>query len=124
MNNIYIVGNLVKAPENRITQTNNQIATFPIAVYSGKDKDDNVLTSFFDVTAWNKVAEGIMDFIPGTKILIEGKLKQDVYTNKENKKISRVYIIADRIHLISFPKLKEKEVDNNEKKSDDEYPFK
>ena len=61
-------------------------------------KDD---TSFFDIAAFGKTAQLVTDYCgKGSKILIEGNLKQDRFQDKEGNNRSVVRVIANRIEFL------------------------
>ena len=61
MNKIILIGRLTKDVELRYTQvTNTAVASFTLAVDRKFTKSDNEKqTDFFNVIAWNKLAENI-----------------------------------------------------------------
>ncbi|MBF9296063.1 single-stranded DNA-binding protein, partial [Staphylococcus epidermidis] len=61
-------------------------------------KDD---TSFFDIVAFGKTAQLLNDYCgKGSKVLIEGNLKQDRFQDKEGNNRSVVRVIANRIEFL------------------------
>ncbi|MDU3949925.1 MAG: single-stranded DNA-binding protein [Staphylococcus epidermidis] len=58
-----------------------QVTNFSMAVDNPFKKDD---TSFFDIVAFGKTAQLLNDYCgKGSKVLIEGNLKQDRFQDKE-----------------------------------------
>lgn len=95
MNNVFISGKLVSDPQVR-PAGQYKVAGFSIAVTDAGKKQS---TSFFDVEAWNKTAEMIGQyFVKGRTISLQGKLKQDSYTDqKTNQTVKKVKIVVDSI---------------------------
>ncbi|EGG72641.1 single-stranded DNA-binding protein, partial [Staphylococcus epidermidis] len=57
-----------------------QVTNFSMAVDNPSKKDD---TSFFDIVAFGKTAQLLNDYCgKGSKVLIEGNLKQDRFQDK------------------------------------------
>lgn len=57
---------------------------------------------FFDVVAFGKNAENITKYLDkGYTLPLTGKLHQDVYTNKDGKKVSSVVIYLDNFTLVT-----------------------
>lgn len=53
-------------------------------------------TDFFNITVFGKSAEAFDRYMKkGSKVIIEGHLQSDSYTNKEGKKVTSVSIIVD-----------------------------
>lgn len=75
-----------------------QVTNFSMAVDNPFKKDD---TSFFDIVAFGKTAQLLNDFCgKGSKVLIEGNLKQDRFQDKEGNNRSVVRVIANRIEFL------------------------
>ncbi|MCG1934057.1 single-stranded DNA-binding protein [Staphylococcus epidermidis] len=75
-----------------------QVTNFSMAVDNPFKKDD---TSFFDVVAFGKTAQLLNNYCgKGSKILIEGNLKQDRFQDKEGRNRSVVRVIANRIEFL------------------------
>lgn len=75
-----------------------QVTNFSMAVDNPFKKDD---TSFFDIVAFGKTAELLNKYCgKGSKILIEGNLKQDRFQDKEGNNRSVVRVIANRIEFL------------------------
>ncbi|MCY1596592.1 single-stranded DNA-binding protein [Staphylococcus pettenkoferi] len=75
-----------------------QVTNFSLAVDNPFKKDD---TSFFDVAAFGKTAQLLNNYCgKGSKILIEGNLKQDRFQDKEGNNRSVVRVIANRIEFL------------------------
>ncbi|MBE7356691.1 single-stranded DNA-binding protein [Staphylococcus haemolyticus] len=75
-----------------------QVTNFSMAVDNPFKRDD---TSFFDIVAFGKTAELLNNYCgKGSKILIEGNLKQDRFQDKEGHNRSVVRVIANRIEFL------------------------
>ncbi|MDH9172146.1 single-stranded DNA-binding protein [Staphylococcus epidermidis] len=75
-----------------------QVTNFSMAVDNPFKKDD---TSFFDIVAFGKTAQLLNDYCgKGSKVLIEGNLKQDGVQDKEGNNRSVVGVIANRLEFL------------------------
>ena len=75
-----------------------QVTNFSLAVDNPFKRDD---TSFFDIVAFGKTAQLLNNYCgKGSKILIEGNLKQDRFQDKEGNNRSVVRVIANRIEFL------------------------
>ena len=101
-NHTMLIGRLTRDPELSYTKSNLAICKFSIANNGIKDDDVN----FFNVTTFDKLASTCAQYIKkGSKILIEGRLKQDRWENEAGEKRSSVNIIAFSIQFLdSKPK--------------------
>ena len=103
MNNIQILGNMVRDCELKYAQSGTAIGSFGIAV-NKKIKnqsggyDDKAM--FFDVTAFGKTAENINKFFgKGSRILISGELDFQQW-EKDGQKRSKVGIVCHQFDFI------------------------
>ena len=75
-----------------------QVINFSLAVDNPFKKDD---ASFFEIVAFGKTAELLNNYCgKGSKILVEGNLKQDRFTDKEGKNRSVVRVVANRVEFL------------------------
>lgn len=101
INQVNLMGRLTRDPEQRMTTTDKMIASFSIAVDRG-DKDGN--TDFFDITAWNQLAEIVTKYTKkGSKVYVSGRLQLDRWESDGQKK-SRVSIIANDVVFLESAK--------------------
>ena len=83
LNQIFLQGRLVKAPELRQTQSGMSVASFTVAS-NGYGKEDAV---FLECTAFDKTAENIAKFFnKASPIIVCGQLRQQEWTDKESGK--------------------------------------
>jgi single-strand DNA-binding protein len=91
-NKVQLIGNLGNAPEIKILDGGKKLARISLATnetYKNAKGEKITETQWHNVIAWDKTAE-IMEkyFTKGLEVLIEGKLVNHNYTDKEgNKKI-------------------------------------
>jgi single-strand DNA-binding protein len=104
MNSVNIIGNITRDIEVRFLQSGAAVADASIAVNDrvkrGADWVDEV--SYFDLTLFGKTAEVACEYArKGTKVAIEGRLKQDRWQDKDSgANRSKVKIVVDRLHLL------------------------
>ena len=122
LNNVNLLGRLVKDPEIKMTPSGKKVCSFTIA-NNKRGKDENA--NFFDCTAWEQKAEYLTKYgSKGSQILISGRLDQQSW-EKDGKKQSRIMIIADDVQLLSSASKKE-DTDFQDTAKDipiDEIPF-
>lgn len=101
MNIVAITGRITKDLElKQAGQT--QVTNFSMAVENPYKKDD---ASFFDIVAFGKTAELLNQYCgKGSKIGVDGTLKQDRFTDKEGSNRSVVRITANRIEFLDAKK--------------------
>ena len=97
-NKVQLIGNLGNAPEIKNTENGKKLARFSIATnenYRNAKGEKVTETTWHNLVAWGKVADLAEKFLQkGTEVVIEGKLINRSYTDKDgNKKyISEVQV--------------------------------
>lgn len=116
INNVTLVGRLVRDAEARTTKSGKNIAAFTLAV-SGIEKE---YVDFIDCLAWGKTADVITKYTSkGKRVGIVGKLHINKYETKDGEKRSRAEVIVNSIQLLSSAEASKKE-DAEETKPSDE----
>ena len=96
-NTVTVVGNITRDPELRFTPSGAAVANFGLA-WNRKGRDGEEIVSFFDVTAWNQLAENASESLSkGMRVVVYGRLDQRSWESGEGERRSKVEIIADDI---------------------------
>ena len=105
MNKVIMMGRLCADPEVRYGGANNTaVANFRIAVDRRFKRDGEPDADFFIITALGKQGEFAEKYLrKGTKILMEGEIRNNNYTNKDGVMVYQNQIIA---HSIEFAESK------------------
>lgn len=105
INNVIIVGNLIKDPTFRSTTTGTPVANFTIASNrkfkdsSGQIRED---VCFIGVVAWYKLAESCYENLKkGSAILVEGELQSRSWKTEDGFNRNVVEIKARRIQFLN-----------------------
>lgn len=99
---IVVSGNIARQPELRYTTGGKGQVSFGLAVnrrwqQNGEWQEQ---TSFFNVLAWDKLAENVAASCDkGSRVIVHGRLEQRNYETKEGDKKSTVEIVAEDIGL-------------------------
>lgn len=100
---ITVIGRLTRDPELRFTPSGKAVASFSVAASNrAKDGDEWVDkdTSFFDVTAWDRLGENIANEVgKGQEVVVYGQQKQRFWEDKEGNKRSSWEITATAVGL-------------------------
>lgn len=119
INNVTLVGRLVRDAEARTTKSGKNIAAFTIAV-SGIEKE---YVDFIDCLAWGKTADVVTKYTSkGKRVGVVGKLHINKYETKDGEKRSRAEVIVNSIQLLSSaeaPKQEEETKPSDEVNLDD-----
>lgn len=99
MNNVNLIGRMVREEEIRSTTTGKKVITFTLAV-NGNGED----TNFIECVAWDKTAELIAKFVKkGDRIAVFGSLNQESW-EKDGQKRSKLNVIVREIQFLSAGK--------------------
>ena len=96
------MGRLVRDPETRYTPSGTAVVSFTIAVDRKFVKEGAKKTAdFLKCEAWNKTAETIAKFFcKGKPIIVEGRLEQQEWTDKEGNKKDRTIIVVESFYFV------------------------
>jgi len=99
LNQFVLLGNLSRDPEIKYTNEGLAITDLRVAVnkkWRDKDGNENENVDFFNVTAWNKLAENCANYLKkGDRVIISGRLNHRSFDTKDGKKINIMNIVAD-----------------------------
>lgn len=116
MNKIILMGRLTAdITEDNVRYTSGDNATcivnFNLAVdkrFKNKNNPDAPTADFFRITTFGKTAEFAKTYLhKGTKVLVDGRIENNNYTDKDGNKIFRDQIIAENIEFAESKKASE-----------------
>lgn len=114
---VYAVGNLTRDIEVRYTSDNKAIAHTSIAINRKYKRDNEPDADFFNIVAFNKTAEIMEKYLhKGSKIAIDGELRNNNYTDKNGNKVYSDQII---VNAFDFCEAKSSGAAANNSKPDD-----
>lgn len=135
-NKVVIVGNLTKDIEMRFSQGGAGIANSAIATtrkFKARDGSQSEETLFIDITFFGRTAEIAQQYLhKGSKVLLEGRLKFDQWTDQNGQKRSKHSVRVESMQMLdsknaSFHEEKPSSQKSNEEKiylpQEDENPF-
>jgi single-strand DNA-binding protein len=101
-NSVTVMGNCTRDPELRFTPSGMAVATFGLAVnrrwQNRQTNEWEEAVSFFDVTAWQQLAENVAESVfKGTRVIVTGRLDQRSWETQDGDKRSKIEIVADEI---------------------------
>jgi len=103
-NKVIILGNLTRTPELRTTPSGANVTDITLAVNDTFTKDGvrQERVTFVDVTVWGKSAETLCRWKKqGDPLLVEGRLQQDKWTDKETGKArSKLKVTASQFTFL------------------------
>jgi single-strand DNA-binding protein len=99
-NNITISGSLTGEPELKFTKAGKALCSFSVRVVTGKKQEGEEFppAAFFDVTAWEKLAENVAESLQkGDRVIVSGRITQNNWEDKEGNKRSKLQIQASEV---------------------------
>lgn len=104
-NKVYLMGNLTRDPELRVTPKGTPICQFGLAVNrqfkddAGQTRDE---TTFVDIEAWGRQGETISKYCTkGKPLFVEGRLKLDTWDDKTTgQKRNKMKVVLENFQFI------------------------
>ncbi len=125
LNQIVLIGRLVRDPELRYTPSGVPVAGFPIAVdrpFSNAQGQRE--TDFFDVVVWRKQAELVSTHLQkGRLVAIQGRLQARSYDTPEGQRRKVYEIVADRVTFLDRKPTGSESMGEEVDVSEDDIPF-
>ncbi len=105
LNQIVIVGRLVKDPELRETETGKKVTNITLAVpRSYKNVNGEYDTDFIDCTLWTGVAENTSEYCKKGDLLgVKGRVQTRSYEKDDDKKYV-TEVIAEKVTFLTSKK--------------------
>ena len=101
LNSVLMEGNLTRDPELKYTSAGTAICALSVACnrYWKKGEDIQKEVSFFDVTAFGRLAEICAEYLKkGRGVRVVGRLKQERWVKDEQAR-SKVLIVAEHVEF-------------------------
>ena len=105
LNKVFLIGNLTRDPELRVTPKGTAICSFGLAVNrqfrdeSGTARDE---TTFVDIEAWGKQGELVSKYLTkGSPCMVEGRLRLDSWEDKNTQqKRSKLKVVLENVQFL------------------------
>ena len=98
MNTVILMGRLVRDPEIRYSSgdSSNAVARYRLAVDRRFKREGQPDADFFDCVAFGRQAEFAEKYLhQGTKMVVQGRLQNDNYTDKDGRTVYRNQIVIE-----------------------------
>lgn len=121
MQKLFIVGNLTKDPDSRVTKEGISVCSFTVAVNRRHHAEGQPEADFFRVTAWRGLADNCAKYLSkGKKVAVTGPVSVSTYQGQDGKTRASMDVTAEDVEFLS-PKEQQKpeqpgyvEVDSND----------
>jgi single-strand DNA-binding protein len=106
LNQVVLVGRLVRTPELELTDTGKKRSVITLAVSRGyKNQDGEYETDFFDCVLWTGIAENTSEYCKsGDVIGVKGRLQTWIIENEDGSKYKKVEVVAEKVTFLSSAK--------------------
>jgi single-strand DNA-binding protein len=113
LNEVRVIGNLVKDPEMQHTPKGIPVANIALGINEVVPVVDDLkkkVTTFVDVQVWGPSAENLAKLVrKGQEIFVAGALRQDTWEDKETGKArSRVFVKAENWQFTQYKAMEER----------------
>jgi len=105
LNKVFLIGNLTRDPELRMTPKGTAICQFGLAVNrtfrdeAGGTREE---TTFVDLEAWGKTGELVSKYLTkGSPAMVEGRLKFDSWESKTGEKRNKLKVVVENVQFLS-----------------------
>jgi len=104
VNQVILAGHLTRDPEVRTLAADRAVANFALAInrrYKSAEGEAKEDVTFIEVEAWGRTGELVGQYlVKGSPCYIEGRLKLDVWTDKDGQKRSRIKVVAENVQFL------------------------
>ena len=115
MNRVVMMGRLTREPEVKYGQNGNAVARYGIAVDKRYKRDGEPDADFFNVVSFWKAAEFVEKYLhKGTKIVLEGELRNNNYTKDTGEKVYNDVIVTSYIEFAESKAVNDQRANNGQ----------
>ena len=104
LNKVTIIGNVGSEPEMRFTPNGKPVTSFPVAtnwMYTTPDGERRQETEWFNIVAWNKLAEQCNQFLAkGKLVYVEGRLHTRNWEGQDGAQRRTTEVVAQRMQML------------------------
>ena len=120
LNQITVMGRLVRDPEIRYTQSGTPVTSFTLACERDFAQGDTKVTDFIDCVAWRNTAEFVSKyFAKGTMAVVNGRLQFRDWQDRDGNNRRNAEILVENIYFGERKQQGFEELDED----DGELPF-
>ncbi len=110
MNNVVIVGRIVRNPEIKKTENNTEVLNITLAVDRNfKNANGEYEVDFIDCILWKGIAKSTAEYcVKGDLIGVKGRLQTRSYVYEDVKRTASE-VVAEKVTFLSYNRGKDKE---------------
>ena len=102
MNQLFVIGNLVKDPESRTTQSGSTVCSFTVAANRTRKVEGQPEADFFRVSAWNQLGDNCQRYLAkGRKVAVIGSVSVRTFTGQDGVTRAQMEVLAQNVEFLS-----------------------
>lgn len=103
LNQVVLVGRIVKTPELRTTETGKKTTTVTLAVPRNyKNMNGEYDTDFLECTLWTNVAENTAEYCQtGDMVGVKGRIQTRIIQSDDGSKKKKTEIVAEKVTFLA-----------------------
>ena len=103
MNKCYLIGNVCRQPEQRVTTSGISVCTFTIAVNRRRQQQEgHPEADFFRVSAWRQLGENCAKYLDkGRKVCVIGAVSLRTFTGQDGQTRASMEVTADDVEFLT-----------------------
>lgn len=102
MNKCFIVGNLTRDPDSRVTSSGISVTSFTVAVNRRRRAEGQPEADFFRVTAWRQLGENCQKYLSkGRKVAVTGAVSVSTYQGNDGATRASLELTADDVEFLT-----------------------
>ena len=111
INNVVLVGRMVRDAELRYTPSNVAVATFTLAVNrTFKSQNGEREADFINVVMWRQQAENLANWAKkGSLIGVTGRIQTRSYDNQQGQRVYVTEVVADTFEMLESRSVRERQ---------------
>ena len=120
INNVVLVGRLIKDPDLRYTANGTGVATFTLAVNRNfTNQSGNREADFINCVIWRKSAETLANYArKGTLLGVTGRIQTRNYENQQGQRVYVTEVVAENFQLLESRNASEQRQQNPSNSND------
>ena len=124
MNQVVLIGRLVRDPELRYSQNGIAVTTFTLAVNRPFISQNGDKVDFIDIVTWRKLAEVVANNLQtGRLVAVIGSLQIRSYDDQNGIRRKAAEVVANQVKFLDYPKDKSNSDESGEWSESEDIPF-
>lgn len=114
LNNVVLIGRLVRDPEMRYTPNGFAVTTFTLAIDRPFQSNGKKETDFVPVVTWRQLAENCANYLKkGRLVAVEGRIQTRNYENNEGRKVYVTEVVAYNVRFLETGRTQQNDSDHD-----------